>query len=205
MRKIFFFLTALLLFSSCEKDNTGKLDPNAMILIRPAAGVKLRSSEHLTALEIVQQTYNMEWWNESLNADDPITRGFAEVQRDYETPLLKMWGTDIVSQNGTLYPDFIEGHDVVLLREILIRDGEILEIVNPFTLIFNEKVRGDDIVKDDTIAYIPNRVISSARASIRAAYESEDYAECYRLFNEAFTFIPVTGEEYKALKSQNLN
>ena len=57
MKKILFLLVGLLLISCDPKDIPdvkGKLDPNAMITIRPAKGVKLRSTiTGLTALEVV--------------------------------------------------------------------------------------------------------------------------------------------------------
>lgn len=208
MKKILFLLIVTTVFVSCDKSD-GKLDPNATIKIRPAAGVKLRAADgQLTALEIIQQTYNMEFWNESFNQEAPLTRGFSEAQRDYDTPLLKMWGTDIIAQDGSFETVFIDGHDVVLLRKILIRkegDNTTTLIADPFTISFDELVRPGDIVKDDTIAYIPNRIISAARTAIKAAYDSEDYSECYRLFDNAFTFTPITGDEYKRLKADNLN
>lgn len=66
MKKILFLLLAVALFVNCDPkdvpDVKGKLDPNAMILIRPAAGVKLKSTvPGLTALEIVEQTVNIKW------------------------------------------------------------------------------------------------------------------------------------------------
>lgn len=214
MKKIILFLSvfALALLTSCEKDpvnDRGKLDPNATIKIRPAAGVKLRSAGtgQLTALEIVQQTYNMQWMYEPENPIDPITRGFSQPQRDYETPLLKMWGTDIINQDGEYVTVFIGGHDIVLLRKIFIRavDGEIV-VMNPLTIEYEgERSSPDDIFKDDTIAYIPNATIAAARLAVKDAYDAGNYDEVYRLFDSAYTFHPITGTEYKELKKQNLN
>ena len=45
---------------------------------------------------------------------------------------------------------------------------------------------------NDTIAYVPNDVINTACPLIEAAYADENYTEVYRLFNEAFTFIPIS-------------
>ena len=44
---------------------------------------------------------------------------------------------------------------------------------------------------NDTIAYIPDAVINTARPLIESAFADENYNEVYRLFNEAFTFIPI--------------
>ena len=82
MKRILFFTDDhRLLFVGCEKSD-GKLDPNATLSIRPAAGVKLRSTnpEHLTALEIAQQTTTMVFIPPTTN--QPAYRGFSEAQRD---------------------------------------------------------------------------------------------------------------------------
>ena len=184
MKKITFILLALsLAFVGCEKKGNKRLDPNATILLRPAKGVQLRSSdnpEHLTALEIVQQTVTMIYNNFEIAEDGEIRRGFADAQRDYDIPALKMWGTDIIDQIGDYQTEFIGGHDFIL-------------------------VRGETFETEDTIAYIPNSVIKEARISIKAAYDAGDYAKVYKLFDTAFTFIPITGEEWRALKAAGEN
>ena len=73
-----------------------------------------------------------------------------------------MWGTDIISQQGEFYKDFIYGFSVYITDS-----------------------------HNDTIACVPNEVIDNARVLIEAAYYAEDYEEVYRLFNEAFTFLPM--------------
>ena len=74
-----------------------------------------------------------------------------------------MWGIDIIAQNGEFYRDFIYGFDVYITGS-----------------------------NNDTIAYVPNLVIENARSLIEEAFEDENYTEVYRLFNEAFTFIPLS-------------
>ena len=184
MKKITFILLALsLAFVGCEKKGNKRLDPNATILLRPAKGVQLRSSdnpEHLTALEIVQQTVTMIYNNFEIAEDGEIRRGFADAQRDYDIPALKMWGTDIIDQIGDYKTEFINSHDIVL-------------------------VRGETFETEDTIAYIPNSVIKEARISIKAAYDAGDYDKVYKLFDTAFTFIPITGAEWRALKAAGEN
>lgn len=174
MKKILFFILALGLLTSCEKDDSpdkGKLDPNAMITIRPAAGVQLKATvPGLTATEIVDQTVNIkfksQWWS-NVYSDEPkeLARGFAEAQRDLSIPALKMWGTDIISQEGDFMKEFIYGTDVYLTDN-----------------------------HNDTIAYVPQSVINNARSLIEAAYNDENYTEVYRLFDEVFTFLPIESE-----------
>ena len=172
MKQILFLLTiALALLTSCEKDpvtDKGKLDPNAMILIKPAKGVQLKATvSGLTATEIVEQTVNIKWRSQwgSQYTEEPIEigRGFADAQRDLSIPALKMWGTDIISQEGELIKTFLYGIDVYLTDN-----------------------------NNDTIGYVPQSVINNARTLIETAYNDENYTEVYRLFDEAFTFLPIS-------------
>ena len=170
MKKILFFLLSLIILASCGKDepsaNKGKLDPNAMILIRPAAGVRATVSG-LTALEIVEQGHEIQFttrysddkYNEE--RDNTPARGFAASQRDFDIPALKMWGIDVINQDGEYIRDFTHATNVIITNN-----------------------------NGDTIAYVPDKVISDARPLIEAAYADENYDEVYRLFNEAFTFLP---------------
>jgi len=188
MKKIILLFLVSVLFASCGKDNTpastGKWDSNAMINLRPAAGTKaLGDSMHLSALEIVKQTANLKFINVAVYGNQVVGRGFSEVQRDTVSPMLKMWGTDIIDQEGNYVPDFIEASDCVLQR------------------IFNGDKPNMVI---DTIAYIPNSVLRLAESQIKTAYAVKDYTTCYKIFNDAFIFIPITGKEWRALKAQNL-
>lgn len=172
MKKILFLLLTVALFVNCDPKDVpepkGKLDPNAMITIRPAKGVQLRSTvTGLTALEVVEQAVNIKWqsnWFDNRYWEDAkdISRTFIEEHKDYEKPALLMWGTDIITQEGDFYKDFIYGYNVVITDN-----------------------------NNDTIAYIPDAVINTARPLIESAFADENYNEVYRLFNEAFTFIPI--------------
>ncbi len=175
MKKIILFLSVFsLLFAGCEKDpvaDKGKLDPNAMILIKPAKGVQLKATvPGLTATEIVEQAVNIkfqsQWWS-NVYSEEPkeLSRGFAEAQRDLTIPALKMWGTDIIAQDGSFMKEFIYGTDVYLTDN-----------------------------NNDTIGYVPQSVINSARTLIESAYNDENYTEVYRLFDEVFTFLPISEE-----------
>ena len=171
MKKIILFLFALTMaFTACEPDDMpdkGKLDPNATIILKPAKGVQVRSIETgLTALEVVQNAVNIKWQShyfDNVYYDDAkdIARTFIEEHRDLVTPALKMWGTDIINQDGEYYRDFINGFNVVITD-----------------------------TNNDTIAQVPDAVINSARPLIEAAYNDSNFTEVYRLFNEAFTFVP---------------
>jgi len=167
---------------SCEKEPTttkGKRDPNALISIRPAVGVK---SGYLTAKEIVKNTWELSFYPK--NATIPSARGFSPAQRDTVNVRLMMWGTDIIDQDGKYYGNFIEGKDFVF------RDDIDLGHYPPIY---------------DTIAYIPNSVITEARGKIQIALADSNFVEVYRLFDVAFTFTPITGPEWRALKAAGQN
>lgn len=179
MKKILFLLVVLA-FVGCDKKDLpepkGELDPNAMITIRPAKGVQLRSAiVNLTALDIVQNALAIKWqshWFNNTYWDDVrvIGRGFRHDQKDFDTPALKMLGIDVIAydydENNNiydfLYKDFIYGFNVVITD-----------------------------ANNDTIAYVSDAIINTARPLIEAAYADENYDEVYRLFNEAFTFQPI--------------
>lgn len=185
---IYLFLLVGLLACSSNDPKVFKLDSNAMVSIKPAVGAwnsnyaRVKSDiAHLSALEIVEQATNLSAYNIPLSGNQAIGWGFAESQRDTITPALKMWGTGIISQNGDYVPDFIEANDCVIQRVIS-------DYPNPMM---------------DTIAYLPNSVLRAAEIQIKAAFASKDNATVYQIFNTAFTFTPITGSEWRALKANN--
>lgn len=171
MKNVFLILSVLVLaLVGCEKDpaiNKGELDPDAMIRIRPASSVRA-TIPGLTALEVVENAVNIKWQTHYLsNAyyDDvkDVARTFIDDHKDYETPALLMWGIDVITMEGEYYKDLTHAFNVVITDN-----------------------------NNDTIAYVPDAVINAARPLIEAAYDEEDFTEVYRLFDEAFTFIPIT-------------
>lgn len=177
MKKLLFCLMATLLFVACDPNepstNKGKLDPNAKIMLRgvtnPASnGPQKAKITGLTPLEVVQKALTIRWtshWAGNVYTETPFTIGrtFADTDYDYETPALLMNGRDIITEDGDMYKDFIYGYDVYITG-----------------------------LNRDTIACVPDSVINKARPLIEAAYNDSNYTECYRLFNEVFTFIPLS-------------
>lgn len=184
MKKILTFslLFVALAFASCGKKEPKLLDPNAVLSIRPAKGVQLRSNnpEHLSALEIVKQCNAMMVILHDTGR--PSIRGWADAQKDLnpEDPRLKMWGTDIITSWGTLEKDFIKARDVVFVIDR----------------------RSATSNRIDTIAYIPNKTLIEAYNIIKPAYDRGDYETVYSVFDQAYRFIPITGQEWRALKEQ---
>lgn len=190
MKKLLFILAIALTFAACKTDEPKSFQIKAtdMISIKPAAGVAARAPQkvkaaetHLTALEIVKQTTEI--------STPLFGRSFAREQRDTisATPKLLMWATDVITLDGKLQIEsntgshgWIEATNVVLVH---------YDLNTP-------TVR-------DTIAYIPNSVLRTAETAISAAYEAKDIEACYNLFNAAYTFTPITGSEWRALKANN--
>lgn len=186
MKKILFFAVSVMLFASCNKEDDGRItNPDAKISLRPAKGVILKAANpaHLTAAEIVERTESIAFINEKVG--DQLSRGFGPAQRDIANSRLLLFATDVIKEDGTIKLDFIEGRDFVLYERPFIKE------------ISDWRV--------DTIAYVPNSVVRAAEIAIKAAYNNKDYAECYRLMDVAFTFTPITGAEWRALRSQGTN
>lgn len=192
MKKLFLFIALAALMVGCKTEEPVKpfqIDPLATVNIKPKAGawnapMKVKSTEgHLSALEIVKQTTALQYNYATMGAYT-WERGFGDLQRDTisEIPQLKMWGSDIIDADGEYIPYFIESVDCILLK---------------FDLHVSYAPR-------DTIAYIPNATLRAAETIIKQAYEAKDMELILNTFNTAFTFIPITGAEYKALKAQGL-
>lgn len=171
MKKLLFLLLLVATLVACKDDpEPFRLDPDAMILLRGDGNTAKEFVNGLTPLEIVEHAVNIKWQshyfgNDYYETPYDIARTFAEADRDFETPALLMWGTDIISQEGEYYRDFIYGFNVYITDN-----------------------------NNDTIAHVPDEVIDNARVLIETAYEGEDYEEVYRIFNEAFTFQPLPGK-----------
>ncbi len=178
MKKLFFLLLVVFSFLACEKTpdvvvGKGQLDPDAKIIlhapkVNPSAvsAPQFAIRKGYTGLQVVQEAVNIKWrchWGDNRYYDDEkiIARTFGDYLKDFDKPALLMWGTDIISQEGKFYKDFIYGYSVVITDN-----------------------------QNDTIAFVPDSVINKARPLIEAAYNDSNYTEVYRIFNEAFTFYP---------------
>lgn len=174
-KTIFLLLSLVFVLASCGEKASKKLDPNAVLSIRPAKGVQVRSTDHLTALQIVEQTLNMEYI--AIETGKPAFRGFSDAQRDLnpEAPRLKMWGTDIIATDGTIGTHFLDARNLVLTD-----------------------------AKNDTIAYIPNKILIEAKPKIMDAFDKGDFETVYNMFDNAYRFTPITGAEWRELKKQGI-
>lgn len=169
MKTFIFSLMLLLVFSGCEdkvKDvEKGKIDPMATIKIRPANGVKVRSTNKgMTALQVVEEAHTIQFRsnyfdNKYYEEAKELSRGFNDQQKDFEIPALLMLAIDVISAEGIYYRDLTHAFSFCIANEA-----------------------------NDTIAYVPDEVINTARPLIEAAFKEGDFNEVYRLFDEAFVF-----------------
>ena len=175
MKAFIISLIVLLAFSGCEKNEkvSPVWDSTATITIRPAKGVKTRSTINgLTAIDIVKKATSTHYTSHYFNnvyheVPKEIARGFSESMKDFDVPSLKMLAIDVISAEGSYYRDLTYATDFYIV--------EVDDLNN----------------KIDTLAYVPNDVISKVRPFIEEAFNSQNYDEVYRLFDEAFTFIPL--------------
>ena len=172
MKKLILLLMTVALFASCDKKTPKMLDPDATINIREAKQTRSAGQETPTWEWVVRNAIDMRFYNSDINKN-VLTRGIGDHQRDFDNMAIKMFGTDIITQQGELSLDFIGASDVV------------------FTAI-----------GDDTCAYIPNATLREAEVKVIAAYNAGNYDEVYRLFDNAYRAVPTTGKAYRALKAE---
>jgi len=139
-----------------------------MIFIRPAKTDTRAQIVGLTPLEIVERAQGLWFTSQYVGNyyfEKPVNagKGFDPHQRDFEKPALIMYGSDILFSENELVLDFIYA------TEMFITD-----------------------INSDTIAFVPKHIIDEARIAIKAAFEERNFNEIYRLFDEAFVFLPIS-------------
>lgn len=178
-----------------EKKTIGKLDPSAFVRIEADKSVKVRATDdqYTEDGERLYTAFEVAKYGAALK---PTGKRFGD-QRDTlsQNPALLMFGTDIITMDGELHRTFIDARDNVIVQFSL--DGKPLTYDDIMAILDDRIYR----VKEDTIAYIPNSVMEEATKKIEAAYNDSNYTEVYKLFNEAFTFKPITAKQWKKLKA----
>lgn len=165
-----------------KKEPKRVLDTNAKISIHvtTADGTRAKGTYAKDRDELMERVNTILLNHEG--QDHSWVYSITEEMKDYDKHIIKMWGDAIITprregvrDKETLNYNFIGAHDVV------------------FT---------DDRIPADTLGYIPNRVLREAEAKIKIAFDAEDYDEVYRLFNEVYQAVPITGKEWRALKAE---
>ena len=179
-------ITMLLLACSKNDDKGRTLDPNAKLALNGAPTPKAETNpEHLSVREIVEQAAAINFISDQYGETG---RGFADAQRDLENNRLLMYGSDIIEPHeGMMNLTFIGAHDNVIIRQTYF-PGQTDPVGRPLRVI-------------DTIAYLPNAEFRAAHDAVVKAYNAGNFEEVYRLFQQAYTFYPITGAEWPALKA----
>ena len=210
MKKLFLLIFAVTtaLFISCSKDdNKSSYDPFRPVPIRAAAGTRAYIQGNLlSGKQVVQQTWGMK----GKYPDGTPTQGggktFTEVMRDTINPALKLLMKDVVySRTGEdvkrLDGFFLTLRDVVFTRDLHVEGKDTVFCG------YDDEYSGPilDPTVIDTIAYVPNAQLIAAEPLVRAAFERGAYDACYRILEKAYTFIPITGAQWRKLKAEKRN
>ena len=128
--------------------------------------------------------------------------GLSDDMRDIENSRIKMWSGMIISKR----PHKVEGVWGSVQKWMLLDDGWISDRDVRLTVGYLQSVTTDDGVVIPAgihvVAYIPNAKMDIAQKAIRKAWSEGNNEEVYRLFQEAFTFIPITDKAWKELKAK---
>lgn len=191
--------------AGCKKEKNGPLDPSAMLALNApkeaqaneAATTKAADGEQqrLTPRQVVEKATNFFYYELGEDKTGQPGQGvITDLMRDIEHNRIVFPKGYIIQsdRDNLLNTNFIEGSNFILL----INKG-LAEVGYPtdhpyywFRYSY------------DTVAYIPSRIIKEASAKIKAAYGRGDYAACYKLFEEAYVFYPITGRELKELQER---
>lgn len=165
---------------SCNdsKSGKGKLDPSAKVYISAAPGVRSVADSDKPGHLSAREIVKQA---QNMLVDSVKSRGVGDWQRDTVNNRLLMASTDIITTEWRLVTSFIEGRDILFVTV------------------------DEDNHPKDTIAYISNKTMEVAEKEIKAAFDANDHYACYKLFEEAFTFVPINGAEWRALKAKKQN
>lgn len=169
MRKWFLMAVVGIVFAACEKKNEPyEFKTDEMVYLNGVEQPKFKSTDTQHSLYDILREPRL-FMNVRLEGHQVNGyRFFDTPQRDTINNRLLMYATDIINERGELIYDFITATNVF----IYIENG-------------------------DTVGYVPQSVIDSARVQIEALYAQERYDEIYELFHTAFSFFTCTGQEYK--------
>ena len=203
-------LLTLLMMSSiltiaCKDDNKGLLDPTASIAIQGTSVTKstdIDSVLHVITKSTDVQSLMRDGYTEQSHFWSKDLTDFLHVTRDTINRKLLFAGDFVVERDGAYLGSMIRDAKDVVFLAVLDSMGVLLDPkYNTDSDLLDALKNGG---KHDTIGYIPNAVMKSAQERIIAAFEAEDFATCYELFDNAMTFIPTTSAEYRRLKAEGI-
>lgn len=173
-----------------DKPN-GRLEQGAMLYINVKNGnlksMDVRATDNkdglLTPREIVETATAMVFTDPETGKKD-MNISIAPQQKDVENARIKMWGEQVINENGTLNEYFITIRDLrIVAPNKLDKDGKMIPDFN-------------------VTGYVPNEVMERAEKEIRKEYAAGNYDKVYKLFQDAYTATPINLEMWEALKKE---
>lgn len=182
MKKLLFFITIAFLAFSCSKEDVAKkFDTTKTINVRAFKTLKSYSTS-----EIVKTVDCYSWQYDRTPTERYTPRGFLfDQDKDTINNIIKL-RHELLFMDDKIYDMFVNGYNFVFVRRI-----------------WNEK--HNDVIRVDTIAYIPNSMLKKARAIIEDNHAKGNYEACYAAMDTCYKFVPTTNLEYRELKKKGLN
>ena len=210
MKKLFLlmFAATTALFISCSQDDKkSSYDPFRPVPIRAAAGTRAYIQGNLlSGKQVVQQTWGMK----GKYPDGTPTLGggklFTGIMRDTINPALKLLMQDVIGKSPDKQSLVLDGF-FLTLRDVVFTRGLHVEGKDTVFCGYADDYCSTILYPNvtDTVAYVPNSQLIAAEPLVRAAFEKGDYNECYRILEKAYTFIPITGAQWRKLKAEKRN
>lgn len=205
---LYLLIIVITAMASCSKDkNPVFLDPDSKIsLIGINTGV--RSTEQIDTIDIVVRHADYISFRDGhliggaeLPKGKHYYEGTSMCIRDFENKRFLFGGgyvivTDEDHPEWSRLGDFINvAEDVVFTVPVYVETGEYVD--------WSIGTNGGGC-RLDTLGYIPNKILKQAQQEIKEAYARGDYETCYKLFDTAFKFYPITGPRWRALKEAGI-
>lgn len=190
MKKILFVLIISMVAFSCSKESAKpEFDTSKTINVRAYithTKSLLKASEVPSASEVVKTVDAYDWQYDKTDIDRYTPRGFIfDQDRDTVNNIIKL-KHEFLFLNGQINDMLVNGYNFVFIRRI-----------------WNQK--HNEVVRTDTIAYIPNSMFKKLRAIIEENYPKGNYDACYAAMDTCYKFIPTTSSAYRELKKKGLN
>lgn len=201
MRNLIIILALIATLGSCNNKNK-QLDPDAKLSITGVSSpVKSQNNQGILGTEITDSVeFILKYAWAFKNSYGSRAIGFLDGymdNRDFINKKFKFSGNDVINSKGELAEIVMQCDDFVFTTG-LDKNGKAQNPQIAPIATDPEYLRSPL----DTIAYIPQSVILTARAAITKAFNEGDYETCYKLFDNAYVFIPTTGAKWRALKAQ---
>ena len=194
MRFLLTLAVLISLIAGCEKDKNG-FNPNYQLVVQGQLSTKSVDSVD-SVLNVVKNARTCTFLRDGrkvttfLGANDNYL-DYENQIRDFENRRFLYSGKYVIYTEGVLGMYIVGASD-------LIYESRLDSLGNTIDPRFDLDYHG--AMTMDTIAYIPNKILKKAQDGIIAAFNAGDYETCYELFDNAFIFIPTTGEKYRKLK-----